>query len=84
MVFELDFDKNRIASVEGETKVIVDRVERSLVIVFGAPSATRWFSLADGLLAGMSEDERLSQLRFAELSAIIEWSDHGDNEQRFN
>lgn len=61
--FIVDYDENQISSYNLPIKIIHDTPQRALGFCFGQYSSSKWVSIADGFVVGMTADYYLSEFR---------------------
>jgi hypothetical protein len=74
MTFGLEFDVNRIASVEAEVRVLWDVAAARLGLRFGneEPENGRWFAIADTVFVCVEDAQTLIEIRFADVKIVSE------------
>jgi hypothetical protein len=72
MTFRLEYDVNRIASVDLEVRVLWDVAEGRLGLRFGKaePKNPRWLTVADTVFVCVDDVQTLIELRFADVEIV--------------
>jgi hypothetical protein len=74
MTFGLEYDVNRIASVDLEVRVLWDIAEARIGLRFGDanPEHGRWVPLADTVFVCVDDAQTLIEIRFANVKIVSE------------
>lgn len=72
MTFGLDYDVNRIASIDVDVRVFWDEVHALIALRFGSagPENGRWVSIADNVFVCVDDEHELIEIRFANAQIV--------------
>jgi hypothetical protein len=67
MTFEVEYDVNRIASIELGVRVLWDAMRATIALRFGdaEPENGRWVAIADSVFVSVDDEQTLSEIRLA-------------------
>jgi hypothetical protein len=74
MTLELDYDINRIASIELEVRVLWDPTLARIALRFGNGErrTARWVSIADNVFLDVDDEQSLREIRFANVQFVTD------------
>jgi hypothetical protein len=72
MTFRLDYDINRVASIELEVRVLWDATRSSIALRFGnaVPANGRWVAIADTVFVCVDDEQRLVEIQFENVEIV--------------
>jgi hypothetical protein len=74
MTFGLEYDVNRIASIDLDVRVLWDAEQARLGLRFGSdePANGRWVAIADAVFVCVDDEQTLIEIRFTDVRILSE------------
>jgi hypothetical protein len=74
MTFGLQYDVNRIASIDLQVRVLWDAQQARIGLRFGnaEPENVRWVAVADAVFVCVDDEQSLIEIRFADVQIVSE------------
>jgi hypothetical protein len=72
ITFGLEYDVNRIASVDVDVRVLWDALHARIALRFGEaePETGKWVVIADGVFVCVDDEQALIEIRFANVQIV--------------
>lgn len=72
MTLGIDYDVNRMASIDLEVRVLWDATHARIALRFGnaEPENGRWVAIADNVFVCVDDEQELNEIRFANVQIV--------------